>query len=184
MYSLQPASIRICTSTYTGVKMNMTSGVVGFILLASVLNSTLYVTKPRHVYQCAITVDYDESLNDTYPDQWISMEKYGRRYCKINIKNNLDNMLIRFKVRYISNKNEHWSPTEDWTPILYDMKNVNHDKLNVDPTSNCSSPVIALLSFTILCLILTMEMYIFIQFLIFAKKRYALININNNNNKM
>lgn len=94
--------------------------VVGFILLSNVINSSLYVTKPDHVYQCIVTIDYDNTLNDTYPKKWAVMENH-RDYCKINLEE-YDDATVRFKIRYVFQDASQWLPTDNWILILSDTK--------------------------------------------------------------
>lgn len=86
----------------------------GFVLLFGVINSSLYVTTPRNVKQCAVTIDYNNTLNDTYPDMWNVMEKYGD-YCKIDLRNSAET--LRFKIRYVLKDLSHWLPTNEWKTI-------------------------------------------------------------------
>lgn len=93
----------------------------GFILLADIFNFTLYVTKPKDVSQCYITVDYDKTFNDSYPQQWTAMT-FHQDYCKTNVKQNLDEVFVYYKIRYIYPNRSHWLLTNDWIPAIYDMK--------------------------------------------------------------
>lgn len=86
----------------------------GFIFLASILNTTLYVTKPDDVVQCSVVVDYDKSLNDTYLQKWEVM-KLGKNYCNIALRNNLNDVFIRYKTRYVFRNQSHWLPNKHWS---------------------------------------------------------------------
>lgn len=101
--------------------MLMMQTTAGFILLANIFNFTLYVTKPKDVSQCYITVDYDKTFNDSYPEKWTAMT-FDQDYCKTNLKQNLDKVFVHYKLRYIYPNRSHWLLTNEWMSTIYDMK--------------------------------------------------------------
>ena len=44
------------------------------LVLSAIVNSTLYVSKPRDTIECYMVFDMDGSRNDTWPDMWTKME--------------------------------------------------------------------------------------------------------------
>lgn len=100
----------------------LTTTTAGFIVLATILNSTLYITKPCEADKCYITLDYNGEKNDSWPSRWISMEALSSGYCKTELDKEGSSVLIHHKVRYIYPNRSHWYSGK-WVPVLYSEKN-------------------------------------------------------------
>lgn len=99
----------------------------GFIFLATILNFTLYVSKPDEIKQCSTVIDYDQTANDTYPERW-SVMRMNKNYCYIDLRKNLSDVLINYKIRYVLKDQSHWLPSNEWRTILYSSNNYYEEK--------------------------------------------------------
>lgn len=104
----------------------MLVGPQNFVFLASVINFTLYITKPENTTHCYITLDYNSKFNDTWPAQWSSMIPHSNNVCKICLKTNLNKIILHHKVRYIFSNQSQWLLSDNWQSSLYDVKNCNN----------------------------------------------------------
>lgn len=98
-----------------------------FIFLAGIINSSLYVSKPRCAHHCVITIDYDDKKNDTYPEQWAVMDMYGN-FCRLSLEEKLLKQSINIKIRYVFKDGSYFLPTEEWTTLVHPTK--RKDKLH------------------------------------------------------
>lgn len=102
----------------------MLSAFKTFIFLSAILNSTLYISKPQNAIDCYITLDYDEKLDDSWPDRWTSMQVKSSDCCEIDVKKNWSGVLINHKIRYIYPNRSHWLYDEGWSGTLYSQENL------------------------------------------------------------
>lgn len=73
------------------------------LTLVTILNNTLYIYKPDIVHHCFISIDYYNTRNDSWPENWKEMmqheaNKYSASMCSINISGNQD--IIHYKIIY------------------------------------------------------------------------------------
>lgn len=124
--------------------------IAGFVLLAGVINSSLYITTPRYVDQCVVTIDYNNTLDDTYPEKWVVMEKVGD-YCKVNLAERVET--VRFKIRYFFPDASVFLPTNDWIWLPSDIKRFESSQRSMDTWIAMYSIVLpTLLAFFILAI--------------------------------
>lgn len=81
----------------------------GFIFLASLINYTLHITKPKDAKYCYITIDYGSSFNDSWPHNWSLMNVISNTVCAIDIPAAEEdmNIFIYYKIRYIYPNHSH-----------------------------------------------------------------------------
>lgn len=72
---------------------------VAVLVLSLILNSTLFVTTPNDTIECYVTIDEDNSKNDTWPDKWSRMELDPKsERCSVPITGDA----INWKVLYVT----------------------------------------------------------------------------------
>lgn len=91
-------------------------------VLTNIVNYTLFVSAPRTAEECYITMDFNNTLNDTWPSNWKRMNWYKNNItgemCFINLNTAEPSEMLNYKVRYYYTDG-YTGGTEKWQTILW-----------------------------------------------------------------
>lgn len=77
-------------------------------MLTTIINNTFYVAPSRQVNELLICVDNDGSFNESWPEKWYRMDKYGRFFSLSAL-----NECFTYKLSYIDKSRQH--KISEWT---------------------------------------------------------------------
>lgn len=98
-----------------------------FLLLATVINSTLFINKPREAQECYVAANNN-------PNKWHAMEIHSNDICKIKLQEWSELAILRYKVLYIRDHQDYLyyqdADGEQWIATLYDAKITTLNEMN------------------------------------------------------